>query len=241
MRKPGLIGNTTIILGVILVVAAIVVTSRTGQRSARSISADSGRNAPEPAATKPVEPSTQHCVPKIASVDYSRASSLRRIDFRNFTYPSVSGCDIDVAAETLHVRRGEFGDRNDGLKFRSLSFGDVTGDGQEEAIVTFAVETDGNMARDVVYVFTLSHQRPKPIYAFESGDRAQGGLRKVYAKDQRLIVELWGSDNTLEATSFSDGGNGLCCPRFFTRSRYRLNENDFHLDGSPEVLPNPKA
>jgi hypothetical protein len=185
MREPRPIGGKVIITAGLLIAAAVTaVTSSRLHRSASLV-----KSTPEVAATTPVEPLTQHCLPQITAHDYSRVSSLRKIDFRNFTYPGVSGCDIDVAAETLQIKRGEFGDKNDGLKFRSLSFGDVTGDRQEEAIVRFAVETDGNMARDVVYVFTLSHQRPKLIYAFESGDRAQGGLRIVYAKDQRLIVE----------------------------------------------------
>ncbi|PYS85270.1 MAG: hypothetical protein DMF70_04570, partial [Acidobacteria bacterium] len=198
MRKPRPIGGkVTIIAGLLIAAAVTTVTSSRLHRSANLV-----KSTPEVAATTPVEPLTQHCLPQITVHDYSRVS-----------------CDIDVAAETLHVKRGEFGDWRDGMKFRNLSFGDVTGDREEEAIVTFAVETDGNMRPDVVYVFTLSNQSPKLIYAFESGDRAQGGLRKVYAKDHRLIVELWGSGNTLEETSFSDGGNGLCCPHFFTRSR----------------------
>jgi hypothetical protein len=137
------------------------------------------------------------------------------------------------------VRNGAFGDWHDGLKFAGLSFGDVSGDVQEEAIVTFSVETDGNMARDAVYVFTFWQHRPKLIYAFESGDRAQGGLRKAYAQDGKFVVELWGPNNTLGAMDGIDRHAGLCCPKTFTRSRYQWRNNELQMNGVPEVLQNP--
>ena len=126
------------------------------------------------------------------------------------------------------------------MKFSDVSYGDIDGDGSDEAIVSLDVLTDGNMARDAVYVFAIIGNRPRAIFFFESGDRAAGGLRKAYADKGRFVLELWGVGNTLAGYGHADDGNGLCCPKTFTRSTYQWRNGAFE-DQSSDVLPNPEG
>jgi hypothetical protein len=176
---------------------------------------------------------------KIMPVVYQPVRSLGLINFKNFIYPGIRG-DADVPTDNFELRHGRFGDWREGMQFRKVSFGDISGDGIDEAIVSLSVEDDGSQARDAVYVFTLERARPKVIYFMESGDRAAGGLRQAYAKGGALVLELWGPGNTLDDMNNSDR-SGLCCPQTFTRSRYRWREQALTQEGSCETLPNPNA
>jgi hypothetical protein len=124
-----------------------------------------------------------------------------------------------------------------------INYGDVTGDGEEEAMMDQAIPTRGSAIPYRVYIYTLRRGRPKLVWRFEAGDRGEGGLRSVYADNGDLIVELYGRSATAEdpyasaATSAEDGG--ACCPRYFTRTRYEWKGRRFSKKGEPEILRNP--
>jgi hypothetical protein len=78
-----------------------------------------------------------------------------------------------------------------------INYGDVTGDGEEEAMMDQAIPTRGSAIPYRVYFYTLRRGRPKVMWRFEAGDRGDGGLRSVYADNGDLIVELYGRSATL--------------------------------------------
>jgi hypothetical protein len=84
---------------------------------------------------------------------------------------------------------------------------------------------------------------PGLLWRFEDGDRADGGLRRIYAENGGLVVELYGKGKTVGGDLFADDGmtGGDCCPTHFTRARYRWDGERFMLNGEPEVLPNPEG
>ena len=86
------------------------------------------------------------------------------------------------------------------MTLRKIVYGDVTGDGSEEAIVTFDVNTDGNAGVDQVYIYTLKNHGPRFLWGFEGGDRAEGGLRQAYADHSELVIELLDAAHTSEDT-----------------------------------------
>jgi len=176
-------------------------------------------------------------------ITYPEVNSIREIDFANFTYPgsTFEGEYQDAYPEEVFtIHNGKYGDWRDGLTLTSVSYGDVTGDSREEAIVNFSEDTDGSAAQNCVYIFTLEDRKPKLLWAFESGDRSEGGLRRVYAKRGELVVELFGKEATVGHTSSSEF-TGMCCPKSFTRSRYRWIDGEFQEQDDIEVLPNPAA
>ncbi|HKQ93507.1 MAG TPA: hypothetical protein VJZ77_22800 [Blastocatellia bacterium] len=128
-----------------------------------------------------------------------------------------------------------------GVYLGDVRYGDVTGDGQEEAIVVLSILTGGSAMPNCVYVYTWDRRRPKLLWAFDTGDRADGGLRRVKAENGFLLVELYGARRILGKDLYAEDktNRGACCPTFFTRARYKWTGNRFRLASKPEVLPNP--
>jgi hypothetical protein len=179
---------------------------------------------------------------KVAPVDYEPVGSLRSIDFGNFTYPGASYTGGNYEPEASYkLRRGSYGDWRYGWTLEEVSFGDVTGDGREEAMVNLDEESDGSGAQSRAYIFTLEKHRPKVIWAFLSGDRADGGLVRLYGKNGRLVVELFGRGTSIGG-NLSDGDpDGLAKPKWITSTQYEWKGNAFERYGELEVFPNPAA
>jgi hypothetical protein len=125
------------------------------------------------------------------------------------------------------------------LKLGSIEYGDVTGDGNEEAIIDLGWITGGSAIPDLVYIYSLKDSRPKLLFTFQTGDRADGGYRHVYAENGGLVIELEGKDKIIGKDLYVDNGtkNGLCCPTFFTRTRYEWTGTRFLPRGNAKVLP----
>ena len=186
-----------------------------------------------------------------AAFAQQRSSSIRSIDFTNFSYPSKVA-DLSYSSKTAkgnvyRLRQGElppkFGERNRllnvWLKFGSVVYDDLTGDDNEEAIVNLSWITGGSAMPNLVYIYTLRKGRPKLLWAFETGDRADGGLKDVHAENGQFVLELYGKDKIIGRNLYADDGtkNGDCCPTFFTRTRYVWRGNRFRQKEKAEVFP----
>jgi hypothetical protein len=176
-----------------------------------------------------------------ASAEPSRQSSIRRIDFANFTYTRkpvyMSG------PETFTLQNGEFegGEHRDPVGLASVVYSDVTGDGDEEALVVINMSVKGTAISYFVYIYSLENQKPKLLWAFAAGDRADGGLRQVAAAGGELIIELYGIGKTIGKDLYAEDGmmGGACCPTHFTRAKYHWSGNTFMQKGPEEVFPKP--
>jgi hypothetical protein len=176
--------------------------------------------------------------------------SIRSVDFRNFSYPRTKGLYLPHSRNRpFRLKDGELPETRNKQGFvdemggylSDVSYGDVTGDGQEEAIVVLDFVTGGSSMLDCVYVYAWDQRRPKLLWAFETGDRAYGGLRRVKAENGYLLVELYGNGKILgkDLEAEDKTNRGACCPTLFTRARYKWTGNRFRLASKPEVLPNP--
>src|SRR5260370_23716551 len=83
----------------------------------------------------------------------------------------------------------------------------------------------------------MEKEHPKLLWDFDTGDRADGGLRQVYADNGQLVIELFGKDGVIGGQLYK-GEEGLCCPSSFTRTRYKWTSKHFQEIGT-EVLDNP--
>jgi hypothetical protein len=178
------------------------------------------------------------------SFSQQRSSSIRSIDFANFKYPGSQGlfptAEYETESFVLHNGKSKETQNQYGMALTEISYGDVTGDGFEEAMISLNVETDGSAGVDHVYIYTLKNGKPKFLWGFESGDRAWGGLKRVYAEDGNLVVELYGRGTQVEGNLGSTEPAGLCCPRSDTRTRYQWRGNRFRQHGEYEILPVPE-
>ena len=181
-------------------------------------------------------------------------SPLVTVDFKNFTYPLPRGwqhqdgdeitltngnlqpkfknIEEEMTPEEKAAARAE---RRIGMSYVTTKYFDVDADGLDEAAVIVKVETGGSSIPQLVYVYTWKEDRPELIWNFRTGDRADGGLKDVRGENGELIIELYGQDRFLlgetETSKITDDEEQLCCPTYFTRSRYKWNGRNFQLQG----------
>jgi len=165
------------------------------------------------------------------------------VDFGNFTYPAEPLCPARLKSVTL--KNGTFADGKDcdGIALAYVDYGDATGDDAEEAIAVLSSAVKGSAIPYYVYVYAFENQKPKLLWAFAAGDRADGGLRQVQARGGELTIDLYGKGKTIGSNLYADDGmtGGDCCPTHFTRARYIWQRNAFTQKGAGEVLSNPNS
>lgn len=182
--------------------------------------------------------STAACqgIPPAMHPSPAAGASIRETDFRNFHY--VFGESSWTLVNGAEPRTDA--DEEWRYELDDVSYGDVTGDGREEAIVMVTAETGGTMVPHWIFVYGAGGRGPELLWAFESGDRADGGLKTAYAEGGMLVVELLGKGKVPHDPATygaeDDTAMGACCPSRFTRSRYTWNGRAFVPRGAPEVL-----
>jgi hypothetical protein len=150
-------------------------------------------------------------------------SKIRSVDFANFTYSWNT--DLGDADKTFTLKNGEFPATRDvrgmidemGVLFGRVKYGDVTGDGVEEAIVFLSIQTGGSSIPGVFYIYTWQNNHPVLLWSRSTGDRADGGFRDAYAEAGNYVLEL----------NSSEQSRGDCCPTKFERAKYKWNGKEF--------------
>jgi hypothetical protein len=179
----------------------------------------------------------------------SPVRSIRDIDFKNFTYPRLPTHKCSMPK--VRLRDGKYGSVADfsprviprggcwAVGMGPVQYADLTGDGQEDAIVVLYAEVGGTESTNDVFIYSLKHGRPVLLWKFWTGDRADGGLVRLYAENGKLVVELAGKNKFIGSDYFADDGtsNGDCCPTLITRSKYQWVRGAFRRRGRLEVLP----
>lgn len=224
--------------------------------SMAACSGTSGKTQPNsrlPAALSPSPLSTPR--PSDPQGNVSQLNSpIRQVDFGNFTFPKLPSGKCSM--KLTHLTNGRYdhpdappdrvppkGGSTDcwSVVLASTNFGDVTGDGEEEAMVTLYAELGGNSSYLDVFIYTLVSSRPVLLWKFMTGDRADGGLRRIYSENRILIIELYGVDTIAGKQLESSEDVGSCCPKHYTRTKYRWDGKHFQQEGPAEVLPNPSG
>jgi hypothetical protein len=191
------------------------------------------------------EPSSSPKIPNLQTEltderNKTTASPIGKFDFKNYTYPLPRGWQDSDGGEAELVggkRAMEMSEdvKKIGLSFVTTKFLDITGDGQDEAIVILKIETGGGAIPQLVYVFTWKNEEPEMIWYFRTGDRADGGLKDIRVENGEVNIELYGQDRyivgELDTAKVTGDEEQLCCPTYFTRSRYKRNGNVFQIQG----------
>ena len=188
-------------------------------------------------------------------------------DFKNHTYELPRGWQNPDGSTEIRLTNGRIepieGNVNDsmsdetradakrrrriGLSYVSTKYFDVTGDGEDEAVVILKIETGGSAIPQIVYVFSWKDGKPELIWPFRTGDRADGGLKDIRSEDGLMVVELYGQDRFLlgqtETGKIGDDVEQLCCPTNFTRTFYKWNGKNFLMQGKRLTfsMANPAA
>lgn len=155
----------------------------------------------------------------IACVGITNAqNNIQTVDFKNFDYqPFCAGED----AEKIKVENGEFSKETeeDGYTERFFfgvsveGYGDVNGDGKDEAIISSICNTGGTGQFSEGFIYTLKNGKPSLLSRIEGGDRAFGGIVQIKI------------DNGIISVERNDAGEkgGACCAEFIVKTEYKFN------------------
>jgi hypothetical protein len=144
-------------------------------------------------------------------------SDIKKVDFKNFTY----NIGVFEKKEKITVKNGEF-DRNteEEKLFFSVSvesYGDLNGDGKEEAVIRTFMNTGGTGNFTNGIIFTIKDGKPVIFAEFEGGDRAYGGLVSSKIVNKLLVVEKY---------DVGEEG-GACCPELTITTNYEWKAGKF--------------
>ena len=143
---------------------------------------------------------------------------IRRVDFKNFAYePFCAGEE----KQKVTVKDGEFSEEKqmDGyvdrfyFKVFDVAYGDLNGDGKDEAVILTVCNTGGTGNFSEGFVYSIKARKPSMIARIPGGDRAYGGLRAASVVAGMLVVE---------SNDVGEQG-GACCPEFVITTKYKLD------------------
>lgn len=123
-------------------------------------------------------------------------TDIKQVDFRNFAYRADTACFDE--SRTINTQNGEykeFGERANKLKFylkiNNVVYGDLTGDGSDEAIVQ--VSCDAGSYINEALIYTLRDNQPMLLTVLDAGHRALGGIISLEVKNSLLLVKRYAS------------------------------------------------
>ncbi len=167
--------------------------------------------------------------------------SIRKFDFKNFTYPLTED-QGGGNGETFTLKNGrqEGSEQQIEATLQKIEYGDVTGDGKEEAMIGIYPYSGGNCQCYMVFIYALEDKKPKLLWSFDTWDKAQGGFKRAYAENGGLIIELFGDskfENGKWDFQIPEGKfKGLCCPTVYTKNRFKWSGGKFVVEGTPELF-----
>lgn len=170
-------------------------------------------------------------------------AGVRNVDFSNFTFnwypnwekgqPTRKNITLRNGAMKIDLPYAVNAPR--GFDLTSVDYADLTGDGKEDAIVVLKITTRANPTPSCIFVYALQQNVLKMVFVRETGDQAFGGLRKVYAQEQQLILETYKPDTiTVNGQAVT-----LDSSSTYQRECYQWGRNEFEKTCT-EVFPNQK-
>jgi hypothetical protein len=156
-------------------------------------------------------------------------SDIHTVDFKNFTYHPYC---ISEQPETVWVKNGEYSKSTqmDGYVDRysfnvfAISYGDLNGDGKDEATILTVCNTGGTGNFSEGFVYTMKAGKPVLMANIPGGDRAAGGLRSAKVENGLLVIDA--NEETEDS--------GACCPQSAAITRYKISGGKLVAVGEPE-------
>ena len=160
-------------------------------------------------------------------------ATIRAVDFRNFTfrwYPRWA--DTPRQGRKITLTNGEMNtDFNYGKEPRRfylmdedpIGYGDLTGDGNDEAVVTLGIISSGTDRPGVVFVYTMARGKPERLFARETGDRWDYGYHSATIRNGELIIERYKPVIIV----YRGQNHDMSASNFYIRERYKWNGRRF--------------
>ena len=180
----------------------------------------------------------------VVTTNAQKVATVRQIDFDNFTYLwNDASHDVPMDWKWLSSTPDEHFRMIDGIHHfyspeqdsyerqhsplisaDSVTYGDLDGDGIEEAVVALNYSTGGTANWDYLYVYKLQRGQIKLLARMRTGSRADGGLVRAFVRENLLVVDFADSDKRV----------GDCCSEGYVRVSYRWRYGAFVEEGERE-------
>lgn len=155
-------------------------------------------------------------------------ADIHKVDFNNFTYEPWCASEQTTR---IRVKNGKYlkETQQDGFVDRmyfdvlDVTYGDVTGDGKDEAVILTNCNTGGTGQFSEGFVYTIRNGKPSLVARVPGGDRADGGLRSINVENGLLVVEY----NDPEKAA------GACCPEGVVIQKMRVTGGKVVDTGTP--------
>lgn len=165
----------------------------------------------------------------LLSLAASAQSDIHSVDFKNFTYHPYCA---DEDTQTIRVKNGEYSKETqmDGyvehfyFNVFDVSYGDLNGDGKDEAVILTVCNTGGTGNFSEGFVYTMKAGKPTVFAEIPGGDRAVGGLRRAWVKDGFLFVDA--NEETEDS--------GACCPQAAVITKFKVAGGKLEPIGEPQ-------
>ena len=166
------------------------------------------------------------------------AANIRGVNFLNYTYRSSLCSENFQLPEAFKTRKGKYRDKQSYAEIKNgkVVYGDLNGDGREEAIVHIACgDFTGNFSSSDVFVYTMKKGKVELLSKINSnametdykGFYPEGflvTLKGVTIVKGRMIVE-----------AYADGSNAG--PTHIATMNYELIGSGANLTGKPKIRP----
>jgi len=177
-----------------------------------------------------------------------KGTDIRSIDFKNFSFPwdddvaaapservtpwhwidSVPQSRIRVVNGVRHFRKPNQSrlerEHSPLLRVNSVIYGDLDGNGEEEAAVHLNYSTGGTANWDYLYVYKFARGDPRLMGILQSGSRGYGGLARTSIQGGMLVLDFADPERLA----------GDCCSEGYIRVRYRWKNGSFIEEGPRE-------
>lgn len=148
-----------------------------------------------------------------------KATDLRKVDFKNFTYNTKGA---NGGRHPFKLRNGQYAkkvapDDTHSTSFDRVVYGDLTSDGKEEAIVLLTEEFGASSAEQYVYIFTIKNGLVAQLTDFIGGTSGC-----VFAGEECSLLDMKIQDGVLIIDrAIPTDQDAKCCPSFRRSTRYR--------------------
>lgn len=161
------------------------------------------------------------------------SAGVRSIDWQNRTYESEAGAVTVKDGEATLEIDPEMPEMNGWFQVGAPSYGDVNGDGIEDAILITAFNGGGTgtFTSGEVYTVLPGANEPVLIGSIPGGDRGDGGLDDIKIEGGKIIVHR----------NLSQEDDGACCPSKLVREVWSWSGAAFAEDeAARQVMDHPE-
>jgi cyanophycinase len=175
--------------------------------------------------------------PFFSFVAFAQADGIRSVNFSELSY-RVGPPYCEYFGPVVKIHDGRFANKQGTFEVSRVLYGDLTGEGQEEAVVvancTPTVTAHPGFENDLVYVYGIKNGQPALLATFAFGQpwNFTGRATEPERRDNLSLFDITGVWVDAGLISFEHmAGKARCCPTSYVTQAFHLTDGRFVLAG----------